>query len=108
MEKLLNFIKMVGAVMYDLYITNKRWMYVIGGGFIMSVMMAVLTYCTSHAPLSSQCCYGATVATLITIVVAECKDMTYGGKLDWKDINAGMLVPILVDLAACVMLIFGK
>ena len=105
MKKVLDFIKKVGEVLYDLYITSNRWMHALVGGVIMVFMMAAIVVWTPYEPIALQCCFGATVATLITMCAVEWKDKAHGGTFDWKDINAGMLVPIVIDFLACIMLI---
>ena len=107
MKKVLDFIKKVGEVLYDLYITSNRWMHALVGGVIYTVMMAAIVIWTPYEPIALQCCFGASVATLIAMCAAEYKDKAYGGTFDWKDINAGMLVPIVIDVLACLMLLFG-
>ena len=107
MKKVLDFIKKVGAVLYDLYITSNRWMHALVGGVIMVAMMAAIVIWTPYEPIALQCCFGATIATLIAMCAAEYKDKAHGGAFDWKDINAGMLVPIVIDVLACLMLLFG-
>lgn len=37
----------------------------------------------------------------------EYKDKAHGGKFDWKDINAGMIVPIVIDRIVILLMIFG-
>ena len=107
MEKVKAFFKKVGSTLYDLFIASNRWMHLLVGGVIYTVMMAAIVIWTPYDPIPMPCCFGATVATFVAMCASEYKDKEKGGLFDWKDINAGMLVPIVIDLLVCLMLLFG-
>ena len=50
---------------------------------------------------------GASAATLFTMIGLEIKDKAKGGKFDWKDINAGMIAPIIINIAMLISIIIG-
>ena len=107
MKKVLDFIKKVGAVLYDLYITSNRWMHALVGGVIYVAMMAATVIFTPYDPIPLQCCFVGTLGVFIAMCSKEYADKAHGGAFDWKDINAGMLVPIVIDILACLMLLFS-
>lgn len=107
MEKVKAFFKKVGSVIYDLFIASNRWMHLLVGGVIYVAMMAVTAIFTPYDPIPMQCCFGATLATLIAMCASEYKDKAKGGKFDWKDILAGVIVPIVIDIAVVLMVVFG-
>lgn len=107
MKKVLDFFKKVGSVISDLYVASNRWMHVLAGGGIMVFIMASIAIWTPYDPIPLQCCFGATIAVFITMCSIEYKDKAKGGMFDWKDINAGMLVPIVIDILVVCMLIFA-
>ena len=106
MKKFVDFIKKVGSVLYDLFIASNRWMHLLVGGVIYTVMMAAIVIWTPYDPIPMQCCFGATVATFIAMCASEYKDQAKGGVWDWKDILAGVIVPIVLDIIICVMMLF--
>lgn len=106
MKKFVDFIKKVGSVLYDLFIASNRWMHALVGGVIYTVMMAAIVIWTPYDPIPLQCCFGATVATFVAMCASEYKDMAKGGVWDWKDILAGVTVPIVLDIIICVMMLF--
>ena len=105
MKKFVDFIKKVGSVLYDLFIASNRWMHALVGGVIYTVMMAAIVIWTPYEPIPLQCCFGATVATFIAMCASEYKDKAKGGVWDWKDILAGVIVPLLIDIAVVIMII---
>lgn len=106
MKKVLDFIKKVGEVLYDLYITSNRWMHALVGGVIMVAMMAATVIFTPYEPIPLQCCFVGTLGVFIAMCSAEYKDKAKGGVWDWKDILAGVIVPIVLDIIICVMMLF--
>jgi urea transporter len=106
MEKVKAFFKKVGSVIYDLFITSNRWMHFIVGGIIYVVMMAAIAIWTPYDPIPMQCCFGATLATLIAMCSKEYADKSHGGLFDWKDVLAGVTVPIVMDIAIVAMMLF--
>lgn len=107
MKKFIDFIKKVGSDLYEWFIASNRWLHIICGGVIMVVMMAAIAIWTPYDPIALQCVFGATLATFITMCAVEAKDKSNGLVFDWKDINAGMLVPIVIDIAVVLMVVFG-
>ncbi len=107
MEKVKAFFKKVGSVVYDLFIASNRWMHLLVGGVIYVAMMAAIVIWTPYDPIPMQCCFGATLATLIAMCAVEYKDKAHGGVFDWKDILAGVTVPIVGDIAVVAMLLFS-
>lgn len=108
MKKVLDFIKKVGSVLYDLYITSNRWMHALVGGVIMVAMMAATVIFTPYDPIPLQCCFVGTLGVFVAMCSAEYKDKAHGGAFDWKDINAGMLVPIVGDILIIFLIIFSN
>lgn len=106
MEKVKAFFKKVGSVIYDLFIASNRWMHLLVGGIIYVVMMASIVIWTPYDPIPMQCCFGATMATLIAMCSKEYADKAKGGVWDWKDILAGATVPIVMDIAIVAMMLF--
>jgi hypothetical protein len=106
MEKVKAFFKKVGSVIYDLFIASNRWMHLLVGGVIYVAMMAAIAIWTPYEPIPLQCCFGATVATFIAMCASEYKDKAKGGVWDWKDILAGVTVPIAIDVLCMVLLLF--
>ena len=105
MEKIKTFFKKVWNIVYDLCIDSNRWMHIIAGGIIYTVMMAAIAIWTPYAPIPLQCCFGATIATLIAMCAVEYKDKAKGGVFDWKDILAGMFPAIFIDILAIILLL---
>ena len=101
MEKIKAFFKRV----YDLFIASNRWMHLLVGGVIYVAMMAAIVIWTPYDPIPMQCCFGATLATLIAMCAVEYKDKAHGGIFDWKDVFAGVFVPMLIDLVVVIMII---
>jgi hypothetical protein len=108
MNKFKTFFKKVGSVLYDLFIASNRWMHALVGGVIYVVMMAAIVIWTPYEPIPLQCCFGATIATFIAMCASEYKDKAKGGKFDWKDIFAGVIVPIVLDVIVIALMLFGK
>ena len=106
MNKFITFFKRVGEIFSDLFIASNRWMHLLAGGVIYVVMMASIVIWTPYAPIPLQCCFGATMATLIAMCASEYKDKAKGGVFDWKDIVAGVIVPVVGDIAVVILLIF--
>lgn len=107
MGKVKAFFKKVGSVIYDLFIASNRWMHLLVGGVIYVAMMAAIVIWTPYDPIPMQCCFGATLATLIAMCAVEYKDKAHGGLFDWKDVLAGVTVPIVGDIAVVAMLLFS-
>lgn len=105
MEKVKAFFKKVGSVIFDLFIASNRWMHLMVGGVIYVAMMAAIVIWTPYDPIPMQCCFGATLATLIAMCAVEYKDKAHGGLFDWKDVFAGVFVPLLIDIAVVIMII---
>lgn len=103
MEKVKAFFKKV----YDLFIASNRWMHLMVGGVIYVAMMAAIVIWTPYDPIPMQCCFGATLATLIAMCSKEYADKSHGGLFDWKDVLAGVTVPIVGDIAVVAMLLFS-
>lgn len=101
MEKVKAFFKRV----YDLFIASNRWMHLLVGGVIYVAMMAAIVIWTPYDPIPMQCCFGATLATLIAMCSKEYADKSHGGLFDWKDVFAGVTVPLLIDIAVVIMII---
>ena len=101
MEKVKAFFKKV----YDLFIASNRWMHLLVGGVIYVAMMAAIVIWTPYDPIPMQCCCVGTMSVLIAMVASEYKDKAKGGKFDWKDILAGVTVPLLIDIAVVIMII---
>lgn len=99
------FFKKLFATIYDLFIDSNRWFQMLIGGFLMVFMMAVIVIWTPYDPIALQCVFGATAATLIAMVFGEYKDSVYGNPVNWKDILAGMTIPIIIDILALVLLL---
>jgi hypothetical protein len=106
MEKIKAFFKKVGSVIYDLFIASNRWMHLLVGGVIYVAMMAAIVIWTPYEPIPMQCCFGATLATLIAMCSKEYADKAHGDLFDWKDILAGVTVPIVMDIAIVAMMLF--
>ena len=101
------FFKQFGNNLYEWFISSNRWMHVLVGGVIMVAMMASISIWTPFDPIPLQCIFGATISTFITMCAMEYKDKAHGGRFDWKDINAGMIVPIIIDIIVILLMIFG-
>lgn len=106
MQKITDFFKKVGSVMYDLFIDENRWFQVMVGGMIMVAMMAAVVIWTPYEPNPLQCCFVATVAALISNIFAEYKSGSQKNKFNWKNVCAGMVVPVFIDIVSCVAMIF--
>ena len=73
---------------------SNRWKHLIAGGLIYAV---VLSLCFV---LNVQYLKGtiiALVATFITACAVEYKDKLWGGKFDWLDVVATILVPVIIS-----------
>ena len=106
MEKVKAFFKKVGSVIFDLFIASNRWMHLLVGGVIYVAMMAAIVIWTPYDPIPMQCCFGATLATLIAMCAVEYKDKAHGGIFDWKDVFAGVTVPIVIDILCMILMLF--
>lgn len=106
MKKVLDFFKKVGSVIYDLFIVSNRWMHFIVGGIIYVIMMAAIAIWTPYDPIPMQCCFGATLATLIAMCSKEYADKLHGGLFDWKDVLAGVTPALLIDIICIFLLLF--
>lgn len=98
MEKVKAFFKKVGSIMYDLFIASNRWKHLIAGGIVYLAVMVSMSIWTPFDPVAWQCAYGSTIATLIVMVALEYKDKAHGGLFDWKDILAGVISALVLDL----------
>ena len=105
MEKVKAFFKKVGSVIFDLLIASNRGMHLMVGGVIYVAMMAAIVIWTPYDPIPMQCCFGATLATLIAMCSKEYADKSHGGIFDWKDVLAGVTVPLRIDIAVVIMII---
>lgn len=101
-----NFFKKFGNNLYEWFISSNRWKHLVLGGIIMIAMMVSMAIWTPFAPILPQCVFGSALATFIAMCTAEYKDKAHGGKFDWKDINAGMFVPIIINLVMVLIMIF--
>ena len=101
MEKVKAFFKKV----YDLFIASNRWKHLIAGCIVYLAVMVSMSIWTPFDPVTWQCAFGSTIATLIVMVALEYKDKAHGGLFDWKDILAGVTVPLLIDIAVVIMII---
>ena len=73
---------------------SNRWKHLIAGGLIYAVMLSLCFV------LNVQYLKGtiiALIATLIPACAVEYKDKLWGGKFDWLDVVATILVPIIVS-----------
>ena len=105
MRKVFDFIKKAGAVLYDLYVATGRWMNVLLGGAFFLIVEVVMSLFVTYGILEFGCCAGSAVVTFLIMLTAELKDKEYRGKFDWKELNASMLMPIVLVLASVVMLL---
>lgn len=105
MEKLKEIIKKVGSIVYDLFIASNRWKHLIVGGLIYLAVMASMAVWTPCDPVTWQCAVGSTMAALIAMCAVEYKDKAHGGVFDWKDIFAGVVLPIVGDIVIIAMMI---
>lgn len=101
MEKVKAFFKKV----YDLFIASNRWMHLLVGGVIYVAMMAAIVIWTPYDPIPMQCCFGATLATLIAMCSKEYADKSHGGLFDWKDVLAGVTPALFIDILVVIMII---
>lgn len=108
MEKIKEIMKKIGSVVYDLFITSNRWKHLIAGGIIYLAVMASMSIWDPFDPVTWQCAVGATIATLIAMCTAEYKDKAHGGAFDWKDILAGVTLPIVGDIVIIFLKIFSN
>lgn len=86
-----NFIKKQLANLKEWFISSNRWVHLMSGWAIYLGMVFVYGIWFAHPPLGPTV-VGAYVATLIAMCAVEWKDKAWGGKWDWKDINAGMFL----------------
>lgn len=103
MEKVKAFFKKVGSIVYDLFIASNRWKHLIAGGIVYLAVMVSMSIWTPFDPVTWQCAYGSTIATLIVMVALEYKDKAHGGLFDWKDIFAGVTSALVLDLVVIFM-----
>ena len=100
------FFKRQLANLKEWFISSNRWVHLMTGWAIYLGMVFVYGIWFPRPPLGPTV-VGAYIATLIAMCAVEWKDKAWGGKWDWKDINAGMLVPIVIDIAVVLMVVFG-
>ena len=108
MKKFIDFIKKVGSIMYDLFIASNRWKHLIAGGIVYLAVMVSMSIWTPFDPVTWQCAFGSTIATLIVMLALEYKDKAHGGLFDCKDILAGVTVPIVGDIVIIFLKIFSN
>lgn len=106
MKKILTFFKTFGQDLFEWFIASNRWLHLMIGGIIMIFMTAATVIWNPFNPNAIQAIFVGTLATFIIMCAVEYKDKAHGGKFDWKDINAGMLVPIVIDIAVVSMVLF--
>lgn len=106
MKKVLDFFKKVWDKIRDLYIADGRWVNVVFGGAIMVVMSKGTAMLSSCRLLDFKICLSAAITTFIVVLTAEFKDKQYVSQFNWKDVNAGVFVPIVFMLASVMMLLF--
>lgn len=73
---------------------SNRWKHLIAGGLIYADMFSLCLV------LNVQYLKGtiiALVATFITACAVEYKDKLWGGKFDWLDVVATILVPVIIS-----------
>ena len=90
--------------LHDWFIAESRWFHLMIGWAIYLVMVAVYGLWFNQPPLGPTI-VGAYVSTLITMLVVEWKDILWGGKWSWKDINAGMFLGNILLLVYIILLI---
>lgn len=98
------FFKKIGSVFFDLFIDSNRWVHFIIGGILMVVMMSATVIWYPYEPNALQAIFVATLSTLITMAAVEYKDLAKGGIFDWKDILAGMIPAIVMDILVVILL----
>lgn len=108
MEKVKAFFKKVGSIMYDLFIASNRWKHLIAGCIVYLAVMVSMSIWTPFDPVTWQCAFGSTIASLIVMMALEYKDKAHGGLFDWKDILAGVTVPIVGDIVIIFLKIFSN
>lgn len=81
---------------------SNRWKHLIAGALIYAVVLGLCLV------LNVQYLKGtiiALVATLIPACAVEYKDKLWGGKFDWLDVVATILVPVMVSAILIVSLL---
>ena len=98
------FFKQQLANLGDWFIAENRWVHLMSGWVIYLVMVAVYGLWYVQPPLGPTL-VGAYVSTLITMGAIEWKDKAWGGKWNWKDINAGMFLGNIFLLVYIIVLL---
>lgn len=106
MKKILAFFKTFGQALFEWFIASNRWLHLMIGGIIMIFMTAATVIWNPFNPDAIQAIFIGTLATFIIMCAVEYKDKAHGGKFDWKDINAGMLIPIIMDILVILLMVF--
>ena len=75
------------------FISSNRWIHIMAGWIVFIVMAFAIGIPMDMDLNVASLFIGSYVASLIAMVMLEVKDKAWGGKFDWKDINAGMLFP---------------
>lgn len=101
-----NFIKNQLANLNEWFVASNRWLHLMIGGIIMIFMTAATAIWNPFNPNTIQAIFIGTIATFIIMCAVEYKDKAHGGKFDWKDINAGMLIPIIMDILVILLMVF--
>lgn len=104
MEKIKAFFKKQLANLEDWFVASNRWVHLMSGWAIYLGMVFVYGIWFEYPPLAPTI-IGAYVATLIAMIACEVKDKAWGGKFDFKDINAGMFLANVIMLVYIIKLI---
>lgn len=87
------------------FIASNRWIHLIVGWGVY-IIMAFAIGIWEIEPNPGSVIVGSYVATLLVMAALEVKDKLKGGKFDWKDINAGMLLANACLLYFLITLLF--
>lgn len=107
MGKIKEIFKKVRNIVYDLFIFSNRGKHLIAGGLIYLAVIASMAVWNPFEPMTWPCAVGSTMAAFIAMCAVEYKDKAHGGVFDWKDIFAGVVLPIVGDIVIIGMMLFG-
>lgn len=89
------------------FISSNRWAHIMAGWAVFIVMAFAIGVPMDMELNVASLFIGSWFASLIAMVMLEVKDKAWGGKFDWKDINAGMLFPNCMLIYFIILSIVG-
>lgn len=93
MKSLKQFFQKQFSNLKEWFVESNRWVHIMAGWAVFIIMAFAIGLPMDLALNTASLFIGSYVASLIAMVMLEVKDKAWGGKFDWKDINAGMLFP---------------